>query len=153
MSKVDPIPTGFHTLTPSLTVKDAPRAIDYYQRVFGATEKGRMNGPGGLVMHAELKIGDSILFLTDEMPGMGNPSPQKLGGTAVSLHIYTEDCDAMFKRAIEAGGTENMPLADQFWGDRYGQIKDPFGHIWGIGTRKENVTEAEMKERMKAMTP
>ena len=152
MSKVQPIPPGHHTLTPSLTIRDAARAIEYYKRAFGATERGRMNGPGGLIMHAELLIGNSILFITDEIPDMGNASPQKLGGTSVGLHVYTEDCDAMFKRAIEAGGTQRMPLADQFWGDRYGQITDPFGHVWGIGTHKEDVTEAQMIERMKAMS-
>jgi uncharacterized glyoxalase superfamily protein PhnB len=151
MSTVQPIPPGHHTLTPSLTCKDAARAIEYYKRAFGATERGRMNGPGGLIMHAELLIGNSILFITDEMPDLGNPSPQKLGGTTVGLHVYTEDCDAMFKRAIEAGGTQRLPLADQFWGDRYGQITDPFGHVWGIGTHKEDLTEAQMMERMKAL--
>lgn len=150
MSTVQPIPPGHHTVTPGLTVRDAARAIEFYKRAFGAVEKGRMNGPGGMIVHAEIKIGDSIVFLGDEMPGMGNPSPQKLGGTTVALHIYTEDVDAMYKRAIEAGATERMPLADQFWGDRYGQVTDPFGHAWGIATHKEDLTEAQMMERMKA---
>ena len=153
MSNVNPIPPGHHTITPSLTVRGAARAIDFYKRAFGAIERGAMKGPGDLIVHAEILIGDSIVFVTDEIPGMGNPSPQKLGATTVGIHIYTEDCDTMFKRAIEAGATEKMPLSDQFWGDRYGQVTDPFGHIWGIGTHKENVTEAQIMERMKAMTP
>jgi uncharacterized glyoxalase superfamily protein PhnB len=150
MSKVNPIPPGHHTVTPSLTVRDAASAIDFYKRAFGAVERGAMKGPGGLIVHAEILIGDSIVFVNDEMPGMGNPSPQKVGATTVGLHIYTEDCDSMYKRAIEAGATETMPLADQFWGDRYGQLTDPFGHVWGIGTHKENLTEDEIAERMKA---
>lgn len=150
MSKVEPIPAGHHTLTPSLTIKGAAAAIEYYKRAFGAVERGVMKGPGGLIMHAELMIGNSILFLGDESPEAPGASPQKLGGTTVSLHIYTEDCDTMFKRAVDAGGTIRMPLADQFWGDRYGQITDPYGHIWGIGTHKEDLTEAQMMERMKA---
>ncbi len=150
MSPVSAIPPGHHTVTPGLTVKGASKAIDFYKKAFGATEKGRMAGPDGMIMHAELLIGNSIIFLGDEMAGMGNPSPQKLGATTVTLHIYTEDADATFKSAIAAGATERMPMMDQFWGDRYGQVTDPFGHAWGIATHKEDLTEAQMMERMKA---
>ena len=150
MSTVQPIPPGHHTLTPGITVKGAARAIEFYKQAFGATEKGRMAGPAGSIMHAELLIGDSILFLGDEAPGMGNPSPLTLNATTVTLHIYTEDVDAMYKQAIAAGATERMPLMDQFWGDRYGQVTDPFGHAWGIATHKEDLTDAQMMERMKA---
>ena len=106
-----------------------------------------MTGPDGKVAHAELKIGDSIIFLGDESPEMGNKSPQTLGGTAGSLHIYVEDVDKSFKQAIQAGGKETMPVADMFWGDRYGQLVDPYGHTWGIGTHKEDLTPKEIEER------
>ena len=151
MSPVQPIPAGHHSITPGLTVKGAAKAIEFYKQAFGAVEKGRMPGVDGLLMHAEIMIGNSYIFLGDEMPGMGNQSPQKLGATTVALHIYTEDADAMFKQAIAAGATERMPIADQFWGDRYGQVTDPFGHVWGIATHKEELTPAQMDERMKAM--
>ena len=139
-----PIPEGFHALTPLLVVQGAARAIDFYKKAFGAVERSRMPGPNGLIMHASLKIGDSSLFLNDEMPGMestGSP------GNAVVLTLYVPDCDATFKQAVSAGAKETMPLTDQFWGDRYGQLKDPYGHIWAIATHKEDLTPAEMEER------
>jgi PhnB protein len=150
MAKVKPVPEGSHTITPALVVKNGRKAIEFYKAAFGATELGVMLGPDGRsVMHAELKIGDSKIYLGDEMPDMGAVSPQTLGGSPVSLNIYTEDCDAMFKRAVAAGATVKMPLMDMFWGDRYGKVVDPFGHHWGISTHKEDVSEAEMEKRGK----
>ena len=150
MAKVKPIPEGSHSITAGLVVKGARKAIDFYKKAFGAKELGVMPGPdGNSVMHAELKIGDSKFYLSDEMPEMGARSPQSIGGTAVTLNIYTEDADATFKAAIAAGATVKMPIADQFWGDRYGTVTDPFGHMWGIATHKEEVTPEEMQKRMK----
>jgi len=150
MAKVKPIPEGSHSVTPGLVVKGARKAIDFYKSVFGAKELSVMYGlDGRTVMHAELEIGDSRIYLGDEAPEMGALSPQTLGGSANSLNIYTEDCDAMFNRAVAAGATVKMPLTDMFWGDRYGKLTDPFGHNWGIATHKEDVSEAEMERRGK----
>jgi PhnB protein len=150
MGNVKPIPEGQHSVTPALVVKGAKKAIEFYKNAFGAKELGVSMGPDGQsVMHAELKIGDSKIYLGDEMPEMGAVSPQTLGGSPVSLNIYTEDCDAMFKKAIAAGAKVKMPLADMFWGDRYGKLEDPFGHNWGIATHKEDVSMPEMEKRMK----
>jgi uncharacterized glyoxalase superfamily protein PhnB len=149
MSPVKPIPEGHHTITPSLTVKGASDAIEFYKKAFGATEQGRFLGPDGLIMHAQLKIGDSILFLVDESPMMGNKGPLSLGGTPTSIQLYVEDCDALYNRAVAAGAKVTMPIADQFWGDRWGQVADPFGHSWGISTHKEDMTTDEMIERGK----
>jgi PhnB protein len=135
-----PIPEGSHSLTPYLVCRDAPKAIEFYKKAFGARELTRMPGPGGSVMHAELKIGDSIVMMGDASPEMGAPSPQELGGSPVALMLYVKDCDAVFQRAVEAGATVTMPLGDMFWGDRYGQLKDPFGHRWSIGTHKVDLT-------------
>ena len=150
MAKVKPIPEGSHSITAGLVVRGGRKAIEFYKTVFGAKELSVMNGPDGKsVMHAELQIGDSKFYVGDENPEMGAVSPQSLGGSAVSLNIYTEDCDATFKRAVAAGATVKMPLADMFWGDRYGKVTDPFGHNWGIATHKEDVSEAEMEKRGK----
>ena len=150
MAKVNPIPEGIHTITAGLVVKGAKRAIEFYKAAFGAKELGIMLGlDGQSVMHAELKIGDTKIFLGDESPGMGALSPQSLGGSPITLNIYTEDCDAMFNRAVAAGATVKMPLADMFWGDRYGKLTDPFGHVWGIATHKEDVSKEEMEKRGK----
>ncbi|HEU4416757.1 MAG TPA: VOC family protein [Candidatus Angelobacter sp.] len=149
-TSVKPIPEGFHTVTPGLVVKDANKAIDFYKRALGAQELVRMPGPDGKIMHAELKIGDSIIFLSDEMPNPGNvKSPQSLGGCTGTLNIYVPNVDETFKQAIAAGGKETMAVADQFWGDRYGSLVDPFGYSWGILTHKEDVSPQEMGERMK----
>jgi uncharacterized glyoxalase superfamily protein PhnB len=146
--KVRPIPEGYHSLTPGLVVHNAAEAIEFYKRAFGARELARMPTPDGQkVWHAELQIGDSRLMLGDEMPGMGSRSPKSLGGTASSIHLYVEDADAAVERAVEAGATVTMPLEDAFWGDRYGQVTDPFGHSWGIATRREELSEAEMARR------
>lgn len=143
-----PIPEGFHSVTPSLIVRDAPRAIDFYKKAFGAQELMRMPGPDGKIMHAEIKIGDSIIFLAEENPQMGNvKSPQTLGGCTGTLNIYVPDVDQTFKQAVAAGGKETMGVADQFWGDRYGSLIDPFGYSWGIGTHKEDLKPEEMGQR------
>jgi PhnB protein len=141
-----PIPDGFHTVTPSLAVKDAPKAIDWYVEAFGATDRGRFADPAGTIMHAEIMIGDSIVMLAEEMPMMGTRGPATLGGTCVSLCIYTTDADALFERATTAGATVLMPLSDQFWGDRYGVLADPFGHHWSIATHTRDVSMEEMKK-------
>lgn len=144
------IPEGFHTITPAIVVRNADQAIEFYKKAFGAKELSRMLGPDKKVAHAELKIGDSILMLSDEFPGAPCESPQKLGGTTATLHLYVQDVDSAFKQAITAGGKENMPVQDMFWGDRYGRVLDPFGHIWGILTHKEDVSPQEMEKRAQA---
>ena len=143
-----PIPEGFHTVTPALVVRDAAKAIDFYKKALGAQELVRMPSPDGKIMHAELKIGNSIIFLSDEMPMPGSvKSPQSLGGSTCTLNVYVPNVDETFKQAIAAGGKESMPVADQFWGDRYGTLADPFGYSWGIATHKEDLSPAEMRER------
>ena len=145
-----PVPEGFHTVTPSLTVRNAAQAIDFYKKALGAQELNRMEMPDGKIGHAELKIGDSIIFLSDEMPGMGvSKSPQSLGGCTGVLNLYVPDVDAAFERAVTAGAKTTMPVADMFWGDRYGTFIDPFGFAWGIGTHVEDVSPADMEMRMK----
>jgi uncharacterized glyoxalase superfamily protein PhnB len=151
VAKVKPIPDGLHTVIPYLVLNDSSEAIAFYKKAFGATEVVRMPGPGGHgVMHAELKIGDSMLFLADEFPGMGNPSPKKLGGTPVGIHLNVEDVDAVFARALAAGATAVMPPADMFWGDRFGKLTDPFGHSWSLSTHIEDVTAEEVGRRAEA---
>jgi len=145
---VKPIPDGYHTVTPFLTVRDAARAIEFYKQAFGAVERGVMKGPDGKVMHAELKIGDSIIMLSDEFPEYGALSPQSIGGTPMGLHIYVEGVDAAFERAAKAGAHVEMPVMDQFWGDRYGRLKDPFGHKWSIATPTRDLSMDEMKHGM-----
>jgi PhnB protein len=146
-NNVKPVPEGFHTITAHLSVRGADKAIEFYTNAFGAQVIGVHHTPDGKVMHGMLKIGDSFLMLADEFPGMGTPAPQTLGGSAVVLNIYVDDVDGLWKQAVSAGATVTMPLADQFWGDRYGQIKDPFGHNWALASRKENITPEEMERR------
>ncbi len=150
--KVKPVPAGYHTVTPYLTVRNAVDAIDFYKRVFGAKELMRMPGPDGKsIGHAELRIGDSVVMLSDEFPGMSTcRAPESLGGTTVALFLYVPDVDATFKRAVDAGCKVLKPLADMFWGDRYGQLEDPFGNQWALATHKEDVTPKEMKRRAQA---
>ncbi|MBI3970088.1 MAG: VOC family protein [Chloroflexi bacterium] len=150
--RVRPIPEGYHSLTPALVVHNAAEAIEFYKRAFGAQELGRMPAPDGRrIWHAELQIGDSRLMLSDEFPDIDESrSPKALGGTASSLHLYVEDADAAFQRAVDAGATVSMSLVDAFWGDRYGKVTDPFGHQWGIATRQEEVSEEEMQRRAQA---
>lgn len=148
---VKPIPDGYHTFTPYLTVDAAAAAIEFYKKAFGATEVMRMPGPGGKVAHAEIRIGDSMIMLADEHPDQGHRGPRALGGSPVGLCLYVEDCDALFHQAVAAGAEVSRPLADQFYGDRSGSIKDPFGYEWHIMTHKEDVSPEEMKKRMAAM--
>ena len=138
-------PDGVTTITAYLFVKGAEQAIDFYKKAFNAQERGRMANPDGKIAHADLKIGDSVIYLSDEM--MGAKSPASLGGTPITLHMYVPDCDATFKQALAAGAKEVMPLQDQFWGDRYGVVADPFGHKWAISTQKEELTHQEVEER------
>jgi PhnB protein len=151
VSKTRPIPEGYHTATPYLIIQGAANAIDFYKKVFGATELMRMSGPGGKVMHAEIKIGDSPIMVADEFPEMGVRGPQALGGSPVSIFLYVEDVDALAKRALAAGAKELMPVQDQFWGDRHGKLQDPFGHLWDIATHKEDVAPEEIRKRAAAM--
>jgi len=148
---VEAIPTGYHTLTPYMTVRDAARAIEFYKQAFGAVERGAMKGPDGKIMHAELIIGDSIVMLADEQPQFGALSPQSTGGAGMGLHIYVEDVDSAFDRAVKAGANVEMPVSDMFWGDRYGKLADPFGHKWSIATHKADLSAEEMERGMKAM--
>ena len=145
---VRPIPEGYHSVTPALLVRGAAEAIDFYTCAFGARELGRMPAPDGQrIWHAELQIGDARLMLADEFPEMGGHAPESLGGTPVSLHLYVEDADAVIQRAVNAGATVIQPPLDAFWGDRYGRIKDPFGHEWSVATHIEDVSEEEMRQR------
>jgi len=145
-----PIPKGYHALSPSLTCKNAAKAIEFYKRVFNATELMRMPGPGGVIMHAELQIGDSRLFLNDDMPPMAS-APTPGSSTGVYMFLYTEDVDAVYDRAVDEGCKVTMPLADQFWGDRYGKFVDPYGHTWGVASHVEDVAPEEMKRRQEEM--
>jgi PhnB protein len=145
-----PIPEGYHTLTTYLTVENAAEAIDYYKDVFHAKERIRMEAPDGKIGHAELEIGDSLLMLSDAFPGATSRPPTELGGTTAGAFMYVEDVDAVVKRAVESGATITMEIADQFWGDRFGSISDPFGHLWSIATHVEDVPPEEMAERAKA---
>jgi PhnB protein len=146
---VKPVPEGYNTLSAALAVEDAARAIDFYQRALGAKERMRMDAPGGKVAHAELEVGDSVVMLSDPMPQSTARPPTELGGTSVVLFLYVEDVDAVVQRAVDNGATVTMPVADMFWGDRFGQIGDPFGHQWQIATHVEDVPPDEMAERMK----
>ena len=146
--KPTPIPEGFHRITPHLVVRNAAAAMDFYKRAFGAEAAETRMGPDGKsVMHAEMKIGDSHIFLNDEYPEYGSVSPLGLNGSAVTLHLYVDDADAAFKQAVDAGAEVVFPLADQFWGDRYGIVKDPSGHKWSIGCRVEQLTPEECSRR------
>jgi PhnB protein len=144
-----PIPEGYHTVTPYLAVEDATEAIEYYTKAFGAKERVRMETPDGKVGHAELEIGDSLVMLSDPFPQASTKPPNELGGTSVSVFMYVEDVDAVVKQAVDAGATVTMEVADQFWGDRFGSVKDPFGHLWSIATHVEDVPPEEMAERAK----
>jgi PhnB protein len=143
---VSAIPQGYHSITPSMTCKNAARAIDLYKQVLGATEIMRMPGPGGIIMHAELRIGDSVIFLNDEIPG-GPKAPDGTSLNPVSLFLYIEDVDSVCNRAVAAGCKLTMPVTNMFWGDRYGKFDDPFGHSWGVATHVEDVAPHEMKRR------
>ena len=138
------VPEGYHTVTPQLTLDDANKTIDWYKKAFGAEEISRSLGPDGKVMHAEIKIGDSRIMVNDVMMGKG---PKQLGGSPAGLWLFVENSDALYKRAVDAGATVQMPIADQFWGDRGGAVSDPAGYTWWIATRKEDLSRDEMNKR------
>jgi uncharacterized glyoxalase superfamily protein PhnB len=148
--KASPIPAGYRTVTPYIVCRNAASAIDFYKRAFGAKEKVRMPGPDGKVMHAEIRIGDSMIMLSDEMPEFGALSPETIGGSPQSVFLYVKNVDALASKALAAGATVVMPVADMFWGDRYGKLKDPYGHQWQIATHKEDLTGKEMAKRQQA---
>ena len=145
-----PIPEGYSTISPYLAVDDAAEAIEYYKKAFGAEETERMEAPDGKIGHAELKIGDSHVMLSDPFPQASTTPPKELGGTSASIFMYVEDVDAVVQKAVDAGATVTMEVADQFWGDRFGSITDPFGHNWSIATHIEDLTPEEIEERGKA---
>ncbi len=145
---VNPIPEGYRRVTPYLIVDGGAAAIDFYASVFGATERMRMDAPEGRIGHAELEIGDSVIMLADEHPEMNARGPRSIGGTPVSLHMYVEDVDSVFERAIDAGAKSVRPVEDQFYGDRLGSFEDPFGHHWNVATHVEDVSPEEMSKRM-----
>jgi len=150
-TSVKPIPEGMRSLTPHLVCDGAAAAIEFYKKAFGATEVTRLPAPDGRLMHAQVRIGDSVLMLLDEWPDMGALGPNKLKGTSVTLHLYVTDVDAAFAKAVAAGATVKMPLADMFWGDRYGQVQDPFGHMWSLATHQRDLTPEEIKQGMAKM--
>jgi PhnB protein len=147
---VQAVPEGYHSLIPYLAVDDAAEAIDYYKQAFGAKERARMDGPDGKVGHAELEIGDSVVMLADPFPHASTTPPSEAGTATAAIVMYIDDVDAVVKRAVDAGATIAEEIEDKFWGDRFGTIKDPFGHVWSIGTHIEDVSPEEMAERAKA---
>jgi len=149
---VKPIPDGYHSVTPYLILSDAGDAIEFYKKALGAAEVFRMPTPDGKIGHAEIRIGNSNIMLADEYPDMGYVSPTALGGTPVSILLYVENADRLYDRAVKAGATVIKPIADQFYGDRSGTVKDPFGHVWTIATHIEDVSPEEMNRRFEEMT-
>jgi len=149
--QVKPVPEGHHSITPHLVVKGDSQAIEFYKQAFGAKEVRRVLGPDGKsIIHAEVKIGDSLLFLVDEIPEMNCLGPGSSGGSPVTIHLFVENVDSVFKAALAAGAKERMPVADMFWGDRYGRLLDPFGHEWSVATHKEDLTPEELSKRAQA---
>jgi PhnB protein len=148
---VKPIPEGMHTVTPHLVCAGAAEAIEFYRKAFGATELSRVPGENGKLMHASVRIGDSVVMLNEEMSEWGAFGPKSLKGSAVTLHLYVENADAVFEQAVAAGAKVTMPLNDMFWGDRYGKVEDPFGHQWSIGTHVRDVSPEEMQKAMEQM--
>ena len=146
---VQPVPQGYHTLIPYLAVDDAAKAIEYYTTAFGAKERARMDGPDGKIGHAELEIGDSLVMLSDAFPDATTRPPTELGGASASVFMYVENVDDVVRQAVDAGATVTMEVADQFWGDRFGTVSDPFGHSWSIATHVEDLTPEEIAERAK----
>jgi PhnB protein len=152
MSRVKPIPDGYHAVTPFLVVSDAARAMEFYKAAFGAKERMRMAGPGGKIVHAEMTIGDAVIMVADEFPEWGNLSPESLNGSPVRMALYVEDVDDVASRAVAAGAKMLIPVADQFYGDRSGRLADPFGHLWIVATHIEDVSPGEMQKRMDALS-
>jgi PhnB protein len=144
-----PIPEGYNTVSTYLAVGDAAAAIEFYERAFGAKERGRMPGPEGKIAHAEIQVGDSVLMLSDQFEQSTCTPPKELGGTSAAVFLYVEDVDAVFQQALDAGASELMPLQDMFWGDRWGKVTDPFGHEWQLATHKEDLSDEEIMERGK----
>jgi PhnB protein len=144
-----PIPAGYHTVTPYLTLDEAAEAIEFYKDAFGATERMRMEAPDGKIGHAELEIGDSIVMLADAMPQSASRPPRELGGTSAGVFLYVDDVDAVVKQAVKAGAAVTQEVTDMFWGDRYGSLTDPFGHVWSIATHIEDLTPEEIADRAK----
>ncbi len=153
MANVKPIPDGYRSVTPYLVIRGAEQAMEFYSKAFGAKEQFKMPGPDGKIGHAEMRIGDSVIMLADENPNMGHKSPATLGGSPISILLYVEDCDAVFNQAVKAGAEVERPLANQFYGDRTGGVKDPFGFSWYIATHVEDVSPEEMERRAKEMQP
>ena len=151
MPKVNPIPTGMTAVTPHLVCAGAADAIEFYKQAFGAVEESRLPGPGGKVMHALIRIGGSAIMLVDEAPEWGMLGPKSLKGSPVTIHLYVDDTDAFVARAVKAGAKVTMPVADMFWGDRYGTLEDPFGHRWSVATHVRDVSPDQMMEGMRAM--
>jgi uncharacterized glyoxalase superfamily protein PhnB len=145
------IPQGMHSITPHLICAGAAKAIEFYKAAFGATEEARLPGPDGRLMHASVKIGDSQVMLVDEMPEWGALGPKSLKGSPVTIHLYVDDVDAVVARAVKAGAKVTMPVADQFWGDRYGKLEDPFGHHWSVATHVRDVSMEEAQKAMREM--
>ena len=146
-----PIPDGHHTVTPYLALKNGVKAVEFYKKAFGATELSKLITPDGRLGHAEIQLGDSIIMMSDEFPEFGGKAPDTLGGTPVNIHLYVEDVDSFFKKAVAAGAKERKAVKDQFYGDRSGQLEDPFGHLWWVATHKEDVSPEEMQRRVQAM--
>jgi PhnB protein len=151
MSSVKPIPSGHHTVTPYLAIKNAAKALEFYKKAFAATGIYKLMLPDGRLGHAEIRLGDSVIMLADEFPEYGGKSPETLGGSPVSIHLYVEDADAFFNKALAAGAKERKPVMDQFYGDRSGELEDPFGHLWWVATHKEDVAPEELQKRVQAM--
>jgi PhnB protein len=151
-TRVKPVPKGYHSVTPYLIVDDVVGAIEFYKRAFGGKEETRTEGPLGKIAHAELTIGDSVIVLQNEFPGAPMRSPRLLGGSTAGIILYVEDVDAVFRRAVSAGARVIFAVADMFWGDRFGQISDPFGHVWSLATHKEDLTPEELTRRAQALT-
>jgi len=149
---VQPVPEGYHTVIPYLAVDDAQAAIDFYRRAFGAKERLHMAGPDGRIAHAELEIGDSVVMLSDPFPQFSAKPPKELGGNSANVMLYVENVDELVQQAVDAGATITTPVENQFWGDRYGSVTDPFGHTWLVSTHVEDVPPEELQERLKAAT-
>jgi PhnB protein len=152
-SQAKPIPDGFHTLTPHLVYAGASDAINFLVKAFGAVELSRLEGPGGSIMNAQLRIGNSMLMLVEEFPAWGSFGPKALKGTSATMHLFVEDVDAAVARAVAAGATVTMPVADMFWGDRYGVRQDPFGHQWSVATHQRDLSPAQIAEGMRTAMP
>lgn len=150
---VEPIPEGFHTVTPHLVCSVAAEAIEFYKEAFGAMEVSRLATPDGRLIHAQIQIGDSRLFIVDEFPEMNCFGPRSIGGSPVSIHLYVEDADAFVAHAVASGAELKMPVQDMFWGDRYGQVRDPSGHVWSVATRKQDLSPEQIAEAAKAAFP